>query len=39
VYKIRTLNSSIFQILDNVENNFFIGYSFTTEPPTFSIAF
>ena len=39
VYKIRTLNSSIFQILDKVVNSFFINYNLETEPPKASIAF
>jgi hypothetical protein len=39
VFIIRTLKSSIFQMLDNVVKNFFIGnYSFTIEPPAASIA-
>ena len=38
---IRTLRSSIFQILDNVVKNFFIenNYSLTIVPPAASIAF
>src|SRR6195952_3743155 len=40
VLVIRTLKSSIFQILDNVVNNFFIEiYNFTIVPPAASIAF
>jgi hypothetical protein len=40
VFVIRTLRSSIFQILDNVVNNFFIEiYNFTIVPPAASIAF